>query len=66
MNCIDGKRVSHFCTKSSIAPISCDSKYKESTCGRGGAGGEDMLGVGGGKAKVSSVMPVEDEGMGSD
>jgi hypothetical protein len=32
----------------------------------GGADGGDIIGVGGGKAKVSSVMPVEDEGMGSD
>jgi hypothetical protein len=32
----------------------------------GGADGRFMEGVGGGKAKVSSVMPVEEEGMGSD
>jgi hypothetical protein len=32
----------------------------------GGADGGDILEVGSGKAKVSSVLPVEDEGMGSD
>jgi hypothetical protein len=31
----------------------------------GGADGGDIIGIGGGKAKVSSVMPVEDKGMGS-
>jgi hypothetical protein len=32
----------------------------------GGADGGDIIGVGDGKIKVSSVMPVDDEGMGSD
>jgi hypothetical protein len=32
----------------------------------GGADGGDIIGIGGGKAKVSSVIPVEDEVMGSD